>query len=653
MKNALIFFQSIFVFSVFAQQVVVDPHRIQQVLANEKGTQLLLQLRRQAQAGGYQYQLSLVDTRTGVQNTLPISASSLITATWGPTPQQISYVQKKGLTNQILTYDIASKKKRTLATMNVPLSHLLYSPHYKKLALLGHEKPPLSPYYFEGDVRPRQKLWIYDLAKKKLLPVGQQLGSIDAPVQWFSDEKRLLLSYRPSLEYFDSWHANIAIVDDKGSVETLTNNQSLNHNALLSPDQNLIAYTTNDAPTALPRPEVFQFAQIRIYDISKKMSVLLPETFDASPRLLGFSSQGNALLFNEAQGVSVVFKTMASKAPYPVMTLTKDLGITRTWSLNHHRDFLTYIEEGPTRAARACIQSLGDFNEHCFKVAGTSLDLSDVSYETVSYPSVDGQIIEALVAKPKGIKGPLPTIIVAHGGPTYHSFAEYLANPYSLGTPLATSWLVKKGFVVFMPNIRGSMGYGPVFRMANHGDLGGKDLDDLFAGLNYLVKQKIADEKKLGIFGWSYGGFLCERAATQSSRFKAAVCGAAISNWISHDGTSEFKAYVAGYFGKNYSPNTASKLMTERSPALTIKNSSTPMLLLHGTDDKAVNFGQALEMFWALKRHGAPVKLAAFPEEGHVFTKVASKNASLQLVSQWFLDYLSPQSGEAKTINDF
>ena len=202
-----------------------------------------------------------------------------------------------------------------------------------------------------------------------------------------------------------------------------------------------------------------------------------------------------------------------------------------------------------------------------------------------------------------------------------------------------------------MPNIRGSTGYGPQLRMANYGDLGGADFQDLLAATKYVIAQNIADEKKLGIFGWSYGGFLCELAATQTQVFKAAVCGAAISNWTSHDTTSDFKAYTSGYFGEKYSRDfSKSNILIERSPALNIKYTNTPILLLHGTKDRAVDFEQALEFFWALKNKNATISLAAFPNEEHAFHNPESITQAARLIEEWFRKYLLAQPQQEKTV---
>jgi dipeptidyl aminopeptidase/acylaminoacyl peptidase len=131
-----------------------------------------------------------------------------------------------------------------------------------------------------------------------------------------------------------------------------------------------------------------------------------------------------------------------------------------------------------------------------------------------------------------------PLITWFHGGPTSVYNARFYGN-HTVGLLAAT------GFAVFLPNPRGSVGWGRAFAEANVGDLGGKDFGDILAGIDHLVEQGIANPDRLGVGGWSYGGFMTAWAITQTSRFKAAVAGAGIASWRSFHGVSHLTAWDA------------------------------------------------------------------------------------------------------------
>lgn len=617
---------------------IIDPEKIQLVVPSDDGQRLLLSIRTPSKKD-YRYQLFLTSSQTSVIP-LPIISSRPIIAVWGPTPTHITFLENSDGKTKIIEYSLKTKKRIQRGMLQGEVITMHYSPQFKKIALVAAVAQKKSVYYFEGEQRPQQHLWIFDRAAKKFTRRGTTLGSIDGQLQWFNDEKRILVTHRPSLEYFDSWIANIAIINtDTDSVHNIATGTRRNENALLSTNEKLISFITNNVDNIDERPDVFQFSRIALYNVVDGKTTLLKETPDAAPQLHAFLRSSDDVLISEANHGNVGFSVFGKQT----RLLDAQPGIVRTTAVSHNKQFIGYVEEGPLRAPRPCLRSLTDAKEKCFNLFSPPRDVSAIREETISYDSFDGTKIEGMLFRPKGRENPLPAIIVVHGGPTYHSFREYVAHPHSLGTPFVVADLVAKGFLVFLPNIRGSIGYGPQFRKANHGEIGGADYQDVIAAANYLVRNNLADKDKLGIFGWSYGGFMCELSATQSTIFKAAVCGAAISNWLSHDNTSDFKSYTSGYFSSRYTRElTRSMLLAERSPALSITNGSTPMLIMHGTADRAVDFGQALEMFWSLKKKNATVKLAAFPEQGHIFSSQEAMQQAAILVEEWFVSHLTP-----------
>lgn len=227
--------------------------------------------------------------------------------------------------------------------------------------------------------------------------------------------------------------------------------------------------------------------------------------------------------------------------------------------------------------------------------------------EIFEYRSFDGTPIEAALFRGIGTREgePAPTIMMIHGGP-----AGAWRNRFDALTQL----LVARGYSVMQPNIRGSSGYGQKFIAANKGDWGGADFKDVMAGVDDLVRRKIADPKRLGIAGWSYGGYMAEWATTQTDRFKVAVCGAGMADLATEFGTEARSAGDEWYFGTPYENHAG---FDRSSPILYIKNAKTPTLILQGEADTTDPISQSQMLYRGLLRYNVPVVFVTYPREPH------------------------------------
>jgi dipeptidyl aminopeptidase/acylaminoacyl peptidase len=250
------------------------------------------------------------------------------------------------------------------------------------------------------------------------------------------------------------------------------------------------------------------------------------------------------------------------------------------------------------------------------------------------WQAADGLAIQGLLILPVGYQEGqrVPTITWVHGGP---------AGLYTQGFNLAGRGLqlfAAAGYAVFMPNPRGSTGWGVDFTEANIGDLGGRDYEDIIAGLDYIIALGIADSERLAIGGWSYGGFMTAWAVSQTSRFKAAIAGAPITHWRSFHGIAEIGTWDA--ISYRASPYAAGGPYDRFSPIQHVANVRTPTLLIHGQDDIIVPVSQSYEFFRALKDQGVPTELVVYPREPHGPRERAHKLDRLRRFVEWFERYL-------------
>lgn len=252
--------------------------------------------------------------------------------------------------------------------------------------------------------------------------------------------------------------------------------------------------------------------------------------------------------------------------------------------------------------------------------------------EITHYKSFDGQEIEAALLKPKAYDGKakLPAIVLVHGGPT----GRWQDSVEPWGQMLAA-----RGYAVLYPNVRGSTGYSEKFIEMNRADWGGADFKDVMAGVQNMLDMGIADSNRLGIGGWSYGGYMAEWAVTQTDKFRAAVSGAGMANLISEFGTERGPAYDEWFFGVPYEhPEN----FLNSSPFIHFKAAKTPTLIFQGENDPIDPIGQGQELYRGLKRYGVETELVLYPREPHGFQERQHRIDMQNRMLAWFDKYLTP-----------
>jgi len=225
-----------------------------------------------------------------------------------------------------------------------------------------------------------------------------------------------------------------------------------------------------------------------------------------------------------------------------------------------------------------------------------------------------------------------PMIVVVHGGPSSGVVprwpgARFGAAPFSA-----------LGYFVLEPNPRGSYGEGEKFTQANRKDFGYGDLRDILAGVDTVTKKFPVDPQKVGITGWSYGGFMTMFAVTQTNRFRAAVAGAGIANWQSYYGENSIDQWMIPFFGASVYDDPG--VYAKSSAINFIKRVKTPTLVVVGDRDGECPAPQSFEFWHALRDQHVPTELVVYPNEGHGFVDPAHNRDVLERALAWFQKYM-------------
>jgi len=255
--------------------------------------------------------------------------------------------------------------------------------------------------------------------------------------------------------------------------------------------------------------------------------------------------------------------------------------------------------------------------------------------EIVSWRSSDGVEIEGVLLYPRDYEADqrYPLVVQVHGGPSWHWEDRVNMSWHDWG-----QMLTSRGYAVLLPNPRGSTGRGSNFEKLLQDDVGGGESQDLIAGAQAMVERGIADPDRLGIAGWSWGGYLTAWTITQTTMFKAAVMGAGLANLISDHGAGDIpEANTAFYPGHPY---TEWDLYADRSPLKFVTSVVTPTLILHGENDERVSPSQGLEFYRALQVLGVPVRFVRYPREGHGIQERHHQLDLMRRIVDWLAQHL-------------
>ncbi|MGE4535860.1 MAG: prolyl oligopeptidase family serine peptidase [Desulfovibrio sp.] len=429
----------------------------------------------------------------------------------------------------------------------------------------------------------------------------------------------------------DAAQTDIAMVDvQTGRIVPVAATAASEAGPSFSPDGKWLAYVATSAPGFY-----YSAARVMVVPTAGGPARELAATPNARPEMIGWSAGGGAVYVREVEGTGAVILALPASGAAPrVVSDTPRMVAQAAVSASGNTLGMVLVDSDLppeaylTPAGRFAPKAVSAVNR---EFAGYRLGKTEV----VRWKASDGTVLEGLYTYPVTPgAGPPPLLVELHGGPAVAADRQYLGalNYY----PLAV--FSERGYALFQPNVRGSDGYGPAFRMAIRGDWGGVDFADLQSGLDALVARKLADPKRLGVMGWSYGGFLTAWAIGHTDRFAAASIGAGITDLVSQSGSMDLPDFIPLYFGGEAYERF--QTLFDHSPLKYAASIKTPTLFQHGVADERVPFTQSLELYTALSRLGVPTKLAAYPRSGHDVTEPSLIRDLMVRNRDWFARYL-------------
>jgi dipeptidyl aminopeptidase/acylaminoacyl peptidase len=505
-------------------------------------------------------------------------------------------------------------------------------------------KKAKNDWYFMDEEFKQNRLYVLWLGekdtsgmrKKKLLT--KENYNVNA-FDWSADSKSIAFSHGKSPEVNDNVYSDISIIEiESGYIKSIASTGAGESNPQFSPDGKLIVYYCSADPVDWSGPEHAQ-----IYSVADGKTWSLKATPNEDGNILGWTADGKNILWSEPNHTLVTIYQLSTDGKSITEWSKGTTDLINTVSLNSTGTHLAFLLQSPAKMPEAYISSLNNYSP----VIITNLNAEHANKplpktEIIKWKGPDGKEIEGLLTYPINYQPgqKVPFILNVHGGPA-GVFQQTCVAANQGSYPIAA--MAENGFAVLRPNPRGSSGYGTDFRTANRADWGGKDFLDLMAGVDYVIKMGVADENKMGVMGWSYGGFMSSWIVGHTNRFKAASIGAPVVDLSHQNLTDDIEGFLPSYFKSE--PWNDWALYDAHSPLRFVQHVKTPVMLQHCEGDQRVPISNGIMFYNALRRRNVPVRMLALPRQGHGPVEPTMVLKVMQTNVEWFNKHI----GEKKT----
>lgn len=550
---------------------------------------------------------------------------------WSPDGRNLAFLSNREGTSQIYALSMSGGEAQALTKSKTGIRGFEWSPDGTKIAFLSADpkteeeekkiKAKDDAYIVDHNIK-NQRLRILDMHSREVKTLTDEKWRISEFI-WMPDSTQFLLSATDHPRRDLNSNRLILLTLANSDIKEIETPAGPFRHLSVSKDGSTLYYLgarTKDGPSA--------------HDLYKrplaggKAQNLTSSSVDQLIFSFTLRKDGS-ILFLAAQGFTASFFTLDKSGRIEELRKFK-VHPSRSFAAN--LKLLAFVGETATQAPELWISRSPGKQERAtdFNKPWDTVPL--IKPEIVHYPSFDGKEIEAALLKPAGYKKGIriPFVVLVHGGP-----AGMFSDSFNAWSQL----LAARGFAVLLPNIRGSYGYGHDFLIINRYDWGGGDWKDVMAGVDFVMTSGIADPEKLGIGGWSYGGYMAAWAVTQTDRFKASVSGAPMTDLASEFGTESNGVNIGDTWALG-TPYKNLDLFIQRSPVTFVKNVKTPILLLNGEEDPTDPIGQCQQFYRGLRRYNVETEFVAYPRMGHGPREEKHKLDVLNRMIRWFEKYL-------------
>jgi dipeptidyl aminopeptidase/acylaminoacyl peptidase len=612
----------------------------------------------------WENELTLVDVATGAQRPLTSGRPEVTQPRWSPNGERLAFIANAptGKDNKPQLFVMAMNGGEAKRITNAPngVQHYAWKPDGQEIAFVTADDSPNkkigdreiafevgNDQYLVNAQVTSAHIWLISAnggAAKRLtsgawsLPITLPPGSPSSPLSWSPDGKAIAFVKSISPHFGDARVSTVQILDvATGTIRALTGRNERESQPVFSPDGSRIAYW-------YPRDgQSSNINEIHVTNATGGAGSCVTTSLDRHVFRSMWMPDGKSFITGGDDGTRVSLWLQ----PIDGAARKLDLGDVNPggafWidgSVGHdgalaftgsqpHRPAELYYMASPTAKPKR----LTDFNG---QIAALSLG----KVERVEWTNDEFKLDGIVTYPPDFAPGRnYPLVLYVHGGPA-------AASKESFGT--LPQLFAARGWVVFEPNYRGSDNLGSKFMRGIYNDAGAGPGRDVMAGIEMLKKRGFVDESRIAVSGWSYGGYMTTWMIGHYQIFRAAVAGAAVTDWMDQYNIGDANVSRAGQFGGSPWTGDFEKAYREQSPISSASKIRTPTLIMSDTGDVRVPIPQSFKLYHALRDNNVPVQFIAYPVAGHSpGDPVRQQDVNRRYVA-WLEKYLESETSKTK-----
>ncbi|GAA0772433.1 S9 family peptidase [Clostridium subterminale] len=448
-----------------------------------------------------------------------------------------------------------------------------------------------------------------------------------------NDGKKVVFMATPSADMVDYVNGDLYILDIKaGELQKMNMDKLLGGSVCFSPEGSKICYSASIREKDYYKTHI-EDSTLEIYDINNGELIQPLTDFDSTVIPLRWTAKG--ILIRWQNKTNYLIGLLSENGTVEMLSEKVDSFIMDA-SITRDGNHISYNKAITNETFEIYLDDKKITNENSFFKGKLKSNK-----EIISWQSTDGIEIEGVLSTPVEFDAnkKYPLLVVIHGGPAWASFPMFL-DYFNEKYPIEQ--FIEKGFIVLEPNYRGSSGYGNEFLKANYRKLGIGDYNDVISGVDTLVDKGIADKDRVGVMGWSQGGYISAFCSTYSDRFKAISVGGGISDWITYYVNTDIPQSITMYLGDN--PWNDPEIYAKTSPITYIKSACTPTLIQHGEEDEGVPAPNAYELYQGLRDMKVDTELIIFKGMAYSSDQPGINMAIMKQNLMWFSHYIFGES---------